>query len=1050
MPHPRRKNVRDRKLHVERLEERALLAGDFELLADVNAATSSIAITPAKLTAVGPVVYFTTGDFTHGAELWKSDGTVAGTMLVKDINPGPTGSSPGFLTNVSGVLYFTANDGSSGIELWKSDGTVAGTVQVHDIRPGLNSSSPFYLTNHNGVLHFVANDGAQGDELWRSDGTPAGTVLVQDILPGSAGGFSRRATQEHRRFTSMGADFYFGATNGVMGFELWKSDGTQAGTMLVKDVFSGAGSGLTVTSGNNLMSSAGGTLFFAATDGVSGLELWKSDGTEAGTRLVKDIRLGTSGSINVQFNANSFANLAGVVYFSANDGATGNELWRSDGTEAGTSLVSDIAPGSASAIQLGGNDFYNSSFIAAGNQLYFSANDGPHGAELWKSDGTAAGTLLVKDVYSGPTSSQPRYFVEVNGALYFSATQTTTGREVWKSDGTEAGTVILKDVVPGTASLGVPNLLVNASGTLYFSHKSGLFTSDGTESGTLEIQRSATPSSNPIYLTHIDGIVYFSANDGVHGAELWRTDGTAAGSQLVADLETGAPSSTPRQLSLLGESLYFIRAVANSRELWRLAGPEQAPTLVQIISPGGVSYVGSEEVEVVGETIFFVVNDATSGQELWKTDGVTTALVKDIRTGTLGSFPQRLTNVNGVLYFMAYGSGGYELWKSDGSDAGTLRVKDIRPGSGHSYPTSLTNVGGTLYFKANDGLTGQELWKSDGTEGGTTRVKDIVAGLNGASIGTFMFNLNGTVYFAANDGASGSELWRSDGTDAGTYRVLDLNPGTASSSPSTFANFGGVLYFAANDGVNGFELWRSDGTETGTILVKDVNAGLVGSSISGLLVHQGKLYFSASDGVNGQELWRTDGTQAGTQLVQDFTGDSGGSSPVPFDFGGRLVVIATTEATGRELFIEVIPGDFNRDNVVTTADYDFWRDNFGATTGVGLKADANRDGLVDAADYTIWRDNYVPPIPTATTAISAANITPPLARDLALPPQQNTAPIANSPPRRTDLLLSARDCAARDWAFADLGRDENPSPITTPKPAARNFAPLKSTFKTKL
>ena len=118
-------------------------------------------------------------------ELWKSDGTAAGTVLVKDISPGSAGSIPNNLTNVNGTLFFAADDGTNGTELWKSDGTAAGTVLVKDIRPSCSGSSyPGYLTNVNGTLFFAADDGTHGRELWKSDGTAAGTVLVKDINPG--------------------------------------------------------------------------------------------------------------------------------------------------------------------------------------------------------------------------------------------------------------------------------------------------------------------------------------------------------------------------------------------------------------------------------------------------------------------------------------------------------------------------------------------------------------------------------------------------------------------------------------------------------------------------------------------------------------------------------------------------------------------------------------------------------------------------------------------------------------------------------------------------
>ncbi len=170
-------------------------------------------------------------------------------------------------------------------------------------------------------------------------------------------------------------------------------------------------------------------------------------------------------------------------------------------------------------------------------------------------------------------------------------------------------------------------------------------------------------------------------------------------------------------------------------------------------------------------------------------------------------FPRHLTNVNGMLYFIASdGSSGYELWRTDGTSAGTVLVRDICPGPSGASPRYLTNVNGTLYFQASDGSSGYELWKSDGTSLGTVMARDILPGASGASP-RYLTNVNGTLYFAASDGATALELWSTDGTSAGTIRGGDINPGPGSSNPSNLLNVNGTLYFAANNG-SGYELWK--------------------------------------------------------------------------------------------------------------------------------------------------------------------------------------------------------------------------------------------------
>src|SRR5207247_3456611 len=182
-------------------------------------------------------------------------------------------------------------------------------------------------------------------------------------------------------------------------------------------------------------------------------------------------------------------------------------------------------------------------------------------------------------------------------------------------------------------------------------------------------------------------------------------------------------------------------------------------------------------------------------------------LVKDINPGPGSSFPGLFTDVGGTLFFQAFGGVHGGLWKSDGTEDGTVLVKD---GFG---AFELTDVDGTLFFKGADAVHGLELWKSDGSAEGTILVKDIVPGRqpNGYPLGPQgpfrLTNNSGTLFFATDDGVNGMELWKSDGTAEGTVMVQDINPGSASSGPRELTSLNGILFFAATDGVAGNELW---------------------------------------------------------------------------------------------------------------------------------------------------------------------------------------------------------------------------------------------------
>ena len=444
---------------------------------------------------------------------------------------------------------------------------------LKDINTGNAGSSYLNLTNVNGVLYFRPDDGIHGDELWKSNGTEAGTVLIKDINPGVNG-------SDLQEFTNVNGLLYFRASDGVHGTELWKSDGSTAGTVMIKDIHPGPEGGISST-----LFAINGVVYFQANDGTHGTELWKSDGTEAGTVLLKDIYPGVYPSgmaAGTPYNGypDNFTSSNGIVYFAASGGIDTHEVWKTDGTVAGTSLIKDIYSG----IQ----GYTLNNFITLNGTLYFTVYGGSVGNELWKSDGTAGGTVLIKAM---PGGNFTNHATIMNGNLYF-----LEGDGLWKSDGTTSGTVLLKEK-GGSFALS-PELVMTINGLIYFTgnddaHGLELWKSDGTAGGTVLLKDIyiGTTSSDINAFAKVGNKLMFSANDGVHGNEIWISDGTVAGTKMVQDIEPGSGSSMESQfyelktniIEVNGKVLASASTTASGNEIWVANAPADGPLPLELL-----------------------------------------------------------------------------------------------------------------------------------------------------------------------------------------------------------------------------------------------------------------------------------------------------------------------------------------------------------------------------------------------------------------------------------------------------------------------------------
>jgi ELWxxDGT repeat protein len=623
-----------------------------------------------------------------------------------------------------------------------------------------------------------------------------------------------------------------------------------------------------------------------------------SDGSASGTQLVKDINPGVAGSSITDLTASN-----GILYFSAQSPLRGRQLWRSDGTDAGTYIVKVINPTGSAQV---------SGLIDVNGLIFFRATDGVHGVELFRTDGTPAGTYMLKDINLGLTG-----FSSVNGKLFFVAyaNENLFGRYIWMSDGTSAGTV---QVTPTN------NYVIYGGQRFYDVNGSAYFFSflvNTTEIGLYRIDMSGNVSFvKPVPLQNSNGInivrsgsLHFFLSDGYY----WRTNGTTGGTYRLRTLCCGE-GSEPFFLEDAGGTLYFV--TTNPYGLWKTYGTAES---TQQLEPNFIA-----EMEGLGNDLIYRHGDSHSAaSNVWLADAETGAVTELSADAT---DPRAMTNAVDRVYFIANTpSNGRKLWVSDGTSAGTYPI--------HASPTPefIAALGTKAIFSASG-----QIWVSDGTEAGTQFLASIDGGPQ------FFGQANGNVYFFAFTISARMELWKSDGTPAGTRMVKDVRPVEPAEEDNQDVGGGAAVgdwfYYSSIDPQGKHGIWRTDGTEAGTTEVTffepeteyvPVVIGPAGSNAFVIRMFESKTELWVTNGTTttklktidqeyqywyaakgnviyiitrpGQfspnaddDVWRSDGTISGTYEIE-FQG-----KPYALRTSGDYVYLAgRADKEGKELFV---------------------------------------------------------------------------------------------------------------------------------------------------
>jgi ELWxxDGT repeat protein len=812
------------------------------LVADVEPAREQPSLlAPSAFFGLGSTAVFFAGSAEFGEpEVWRSDGTAAGTSMLFDVCP-ELCLPPDPLAIVDGHLFLGVDlEGMSFVPMppnfvdpdtWlvRTDGTTGGTVVL-----GGPFSELAFLGRVGEAVLFHVDRWAPGESaLLVAD--LEGEVPVREFPVGSV----------YEAIESDGA-IVFANSGG-----LWRTDGTRDGTLRIDDERCFA------------LAAVNGGVVCWNTDGA----LLSSDGGELEPLVEVPFSKGRGRQV--------VADGGGRVYYRL-DLEVGEELWVTDGRPSGTWRIAV------------GDDI--DALAAEHGRAYFAATDAL-GTEPWTSDGTPAGTRRLADLCAGACSSDPFDFAPRPDGVFFAAAEAAGGSlSLWH---VRTRTEPPRRIIAGAGGFDLSShggeVYVEArgpgGGRRLWRLDDGLAAHDlGPVDGTWFPFDTSLPAAGPWLLFPRDGV-------------LWRTDGTAAGSAPVAAVEV-APGSDPHSLVEHRGRLCFVA----SRAPW-CTGPEGAVklpwdgrpverlrTLGDTLLIAGYSYLAAyddlaappvvllpfmDHFAAEKDGILYLLSSSSPGTALWRTDG-TPGGTREV-LADLGGRAHRIVRAGDRLLLATGGSNGSlwssdgtaegtfvlegrsglaatpfagvgwytldgRLWRTDGTPEGTVPFADLpqfgglepwlTPQSdrlliwgwtggeahywatdGHSPPVEVEVpqpwrgmlTGGRWYYYDDDERGDHRLWLSDGswTPGQILDLQGArpVQGLSYHAV------IDGLLLFAAADPARGSELWVTDGTSQGTRRLFDLAPGAGSSLPEHMTRVGDLLYFAADDGRTGRELW---------------------------------------------------------------------------------------------------------------------------------------------------------------------------------------------------------------------------------------------------
>lgn len=816
---------------------------------------TTISSTIKETLIIGERAFF----FTHSDELWVTDGTKAGTRLIKafpNINTHKLRASP------QGDLLFQIKN-----TLWISNGTPEGTLQLS--LEGNFVYDTWVIAEKN--IYFTSGSGSfqNGSQLWITDGTIAGTQLIGGL---DAGTSKFEAT---RKLFPIGDELLFQVKTEKHGWELWTSDGTTAGTQLLLDIAPEALNSLNI--GSNSFYFYDQILYFKASTDGNHYDLWRSDGTVAGTRPLLHFEEGEDYD-NYWTLETGAQSASGLVVFTTSDNKNYKQLWGYSPAEDAITPLHQITGNNTHVTPFVLNDKILFAYIDVNDQFNFWITDGSLGGtrellstsrnfvyqlavfddkfyfdtnpsldeaigiEPYVTDGTPEGTHLLKDINKGGADSNVDHFFQLGGQTYFYAFDSELGGTIYKTDGSPSGTSVVIDFYPHTYGDDL-NYLAQASGRLYFTIRDSLWSSDGTLAGTYSVLNWPSSTEEFIVSGELNGKVFF-----IHNYDLWVSNGRPEGTQLLLSRQSDFSGNynSIHMAQYRGKLWFFFSGPYGGIELWKTDGSPEGTSLAFESIPGPTSIFNWEQVSITANSEF--------------------------------------------LFFRQEGFIRDTLWVSDGTLEGS-RALNIPVENSWKIEPALLSFRDKVYFTLTESYTDEKYsgWITDGTEAGTIKLNEALLELDTKQIAT----LHDRLVLASKEG-----IWTTDGTPEGTELIFLSDHRFSKPSLTQFRD---KIVFKYSQPVVQDELWISDGTPEGTQMIRELNtAG--NSNVEGITVVKDFLFFTAKGEDSNRRLWISDGTESGTSVVNSSMFDLNFDFPERLElYRGQLYFVSRNKIYGSEL-----------------------------------------------------------------------------------------------------------------------------------------------------